>query len=80
MAKLCTQAIRTSLAVVADTATSAPEEEENANIDGKGHSGTPLNVNRGAIGANTSFAAVWEDDKEERARRTAVQQLMVSAE
>ena len=80
--KLCTQAIGTLLAVVTDTAASTPEEEEdvNVNVDSKDHRGTPLSVNRGTIGAKASFAAVWEDNKEERAIRTAVQQLVVSAE
>ena len=80
--KLCTRAIGTLLAVVADTSASAPEEEEEVgvDVDSEGHCGTPLNVNQGAIGANASFAAVREDDEEERARRTAVQRLVVSVE
>ena len=85
MAKLCTRAIRTSLAVVANTAASAleeeeKEEEEDVDVEGKGHRRTPLDVNQGAIGANTSFAAIWEDNKEERTQHMAVQQLVVSAE
>ena len=82
-AKLCTQAIETSLAVVADTAASAPEEEEEeegVDVNVEGHCGTSLNVNWGAIGTNATFAAVWEDDEEERAQRTAVHRLVVSAE
>ena len=83
-AKLCTRAIETLLAVVANTAASAPEEkeeeEENIKVVGKGHRRTPLNINWGAIGANASFAAVREDDEEERARLTAMQRLVVSAE
>ena len=82
--ELCMRAIRTTLAVVANTAASATEEEEDVDIDvgvnSKGHRGTPLNVNQGIIGAKASFAAVRENNKEERAIRTTVQQLVVSAE
>ena len=57
------------LAVVDDTTASALEEEEDVDVDSEGHNGTQINVNRGAIEANASFAAVREDDEEERAQR-----------
>ena len=55
------------------------QENQNQNQTTESTSGTPLNVNTGAIGANAVFASVKTMSEDEEIRRTATQRVIVSS-
>ena len=74
---LCCRAVSISLSIVADVEHCVGDEDVAGEVDEIGDA-APLNVNTGALGANTSFAALTEVSEEEDARRLGVQRIVVS--
>ena len=70
---ICCRALDVSLSVVSDF-----NKNEGGLFQRAGQKGTPLNVNTGAIGANGVFSAIDSSDKEEMARRSGMQRVIVS--
>jgi hypothetical protein len=77
-ANVCCRAIQLSLSVVADLKDGATIEDESEGPLQTFPSNTPLNVNTGAIGANTGFSSIQRTDEDETQRRFAFQRIIVS--
>lgn len=76
---VCCRAIQLSLAVVADLKDGATiDEDESEGSLQTFPSNTPLNVNTGAIGANTGFSSIQRTNEDETQRRFAFQRIIVS--
>ena len=77
-------AIQMSLKIIADTHDRESIEELgdatsiNEDVVGARGSGTPLNVNTGAIGANGTVSRLSHKDQEDLGRRLATQRVVVS--
>jgi hypothetical protein len=85
MTSVLCQALQISLTVVADVKEGSlidgMDEDLVANTDLKSDrtkSGTPLNVNTGAIGANGTFSSVKAADTDQHTERLAIQRVVVS--
>lgn len=71
----CRQAILCSMNVVAHIENFTDESEDDYDFDG----GLPqVNVNTGALGANTSFSLLHKTTEEENTRRVRIQRVVVS--
>jgi hypothetical protein len=82
MAEIFCRAIQVSLAVVADVKDGSiiegMDEDMITATDGGSETGTPLNVNTGAIGANGTFSSINPTEEVELRRRIAIQRIVVS--
>lgn len=77
---VCCRALRLSLSVVADVKEGATPtgEKQPEGSENRAPSGTPINVNTGAIGANAGFSSIQESDEDESFGRFAYQRIIVS--